>query len=244
LLRQKQPENKKGSGLTRVSLTALVRSSRFITVMIFLFTTLILWVVGRDVAFVREDIMMIELYQTYPFNLAKIFTDGWTGLYGSAFPWIDWSYRPLEMVIDWGLVNILGESGALQILFKSAIAGGCAVLVYILAMELTRKRPVALASAVCFVFSVPVIIESWWCRAGCFKYNTARGTLPADSGHTDADTHSSCLRLFVLSLRRQEKGIPQSGLDGLRAAVFPSLNLRQELPPTKNYLGRHGNDAL
>jgi len=130
--------------------------------MIFLFTTLILWVVGRDVAFVREDIMMIELYQTYPFNLAKIFTDGWTGLYGSAFPWIDWSYRPLEMVIDWGLVNILGESGALQILFKSAIAGGCAVLVYILAMELTRKRPVALASAVCFVFSVPVIIESWW----------------------------------------------------------------------------------
>jgi len=161
-VRRRQPANKEKSGLPKFSWLAFFRSSKFIVATIFLFTTLILWIAGRDVAFVREDIMMIELFKTYPFNLAKIFTDGWTGLYGNAFPWIDWSYRPLEMVIDWGLVNLFGDSESLQILLKSAITGVCAALVYLLALELTQKRFVAIASAVFFAFSVPVVIESWW----------------------------------------------------------------------------------
>jgi len=129
---------------------------------IFLAVTLVLGLVGKDLAFVREDIMMIDLFKTYPLNVARIFTDGWTGLYGNAFPWVDWAYRPIEMMIDWGLVNTFGANEALQIFFKSAIIGLCIMLVYLLVMELTQKPFTAILAAVLSAFSMPVILESWW----------------------------------------------------------------------------------
>jgi len=142
--------------------SSILSSPRLLAPIIFVATTLIIGIVGRDLAFVREDIMMIDLFKTYPFNLARIFTDGWNGLYGNNFPWIDWSYRPLEMVIDWGLVHLFNGSELLNFLFKSAIVGVGAMLIYLVVLELTQKRLVAIASAIFSAFSVPLIIESWW----------------------------------------------------------------------------------
>jgi hypothetical protein len=130
--------------------------------MILVTVALVLGLAGKDSAFVREDIMMLRLFQTYPMHLARIFTDGWAGLYGNDFPWIDWSYRPLEMMVDWTVINLFGESETLQILFKSAVIGLCAALIYLVALELTRKSLIAVASSLFSALSIPVIIEGWW----------------------------------------------------------------------------------
>jgi hypothetical protein len=142
--------------------SSLISRPGLLAPVIFVATTLILGLAGRGVAFVREDVMMIDLFRTYPFHLARVFTDGWVGLYGNNFPWIDWSYRPLEMMIDWTVINLFGESETLQIIFKSAIVGLSAMLIYLVVRQLAQKRVVAIASALFSAFSVPLIIESWW----------------------------------------------------------------------------------
>ncbi len=161
-MRLRKPHQVASSNSIGHFFSSVLSSPRLLAPIIFAATTLIIGIVGRDLAFVREDIMMIDLFKTYPLNLARIFTDGWNGLYGNNFPWIDWSYRPLEMVIDWGLVHLFNGSELLHFLFKSAIVGICAMLIYLVVLELTQKRFVAIASAIFSAFSVPLIIESWW----------------------------------------------------------------------------------
>jgi len=144
------------------SLCSLASNGKLVAPIIFVITTLILGIASRGLAFVREDVMMIKLFSTYPVNVARIFTDGWNGLYGNDFPWISWSYRPLEMLLDAGIIKLFQANEFLLFLFKSSIIGLCAVLIYFLVRELTQKPWVALASSVFCVFSVPMIIESWW----------------------------------------------------------------------------------
>ncbi len=133
-----------------------------IAALIFVVITLTLGFMGQGLAFVREDIMMLHLFTGYDLNVAKIFADGWPGLYGSAFPWLDWSYRPLEMLLDWMLVHSFGASEAVQIFFKSAVIGLLGGLIYLLMREITRRHFLAIASAFLVIFSVPMVIESWW----------------------------------------------------------------------------------
>lgn len=158
----KNPAPTSGSSLPGRSLYSLASNGKLVAPVIFVITTLILGIASRGLAFVREDVMMIKLFSTYPLNVARIFTDGWNGLYGSDFPWISWSYRPLEMLLDAGIIRLFQASEFPLFFFKASIIGLCAVLIYFLVRELTQKPWVAIASAVFSVFSIPVIIESWW----------------------------------------------------------------------------------
>jgi hypothetical protein len=147
----------------KANLASVASNPRVMAPIIFVATILILGLVGIGSAFVREDVMIINLFNSYgPGSFVDVFLDGWHGLFGGDFTWINWSYRPLEWIVDVIVLKLFGESEFLLILFKSAITALSAVLVYFLGLELTRKPWVAIASAMFFVFSIPVIIESWW----------------------------------------------------------------------------------
>ncbi len=63
------------------SLYSLASNGKLVAPIIFVITTLILGIASRGLAFVREDVMMIKLFSTYPLNVARIFTDVWNSIH-------------------------------------------------------------------------------------------------------------------------------------------------------------------
>jgi len=131
--------------------------------LVFAGVTLAVAIAGRDMAFVREDVMWLNILRDYsPIDYLSVLLRGIQSEFISDFPWVDWPYRPLEHLLIPAQLALFGGNAPVLIWLKSLALGANAVLIYLLAMALTGKRFIALASAFCVSLSIPLLIDSWW----------------------------------------------------------------------------------
>ena len=146
------------------TLIRLTAGSWSLPLLIFVGVTLAVAIAGRDMAFVREDVMWLNILRDYsPIDYLSVLLRGIQSEFISDFPWVDWPYRPLEHLLIPAQLALFGDNAPVLIWLKSLALGANAVLIYLLAMALTgNKRFVALASAFCVSLSIPLLIDSWW----------------------------------------------------------------------------------
>lgn len=131
--------------------------------LIFAGVTLAVAIAGKDMAFVREDVMWLNILRDYsPIDYLSVLLRGIQSEFIGDFPWVDWPYRPVEHLLIPAQLALFGGNAPVLIWLKSLVLGANAVLIYLLAMELTGKKFVALASAFCVSLSIPLLIDSWW----------------------------------------------------------------------------------
>ena len=132
-------------------------------VAIFVITSLTIGIAGMDSKHMREDVMWVNIIKEYsPLNWSSIFLHGIQSEFAKDYPWIDWPFRPLEHLFVPALLGIFGDNGPALIMFKSLFLGGSAVLIYLIALEVTKRKSIAVGSVFFFGLSTPTIIEIWW----------------------------------------------------------------------------------
>ncbi len=138
-------------------------SKRLLPLFIFVFVTLVIGILRLGIIYLPNDPGSIkhmeETLLSQPIGSWDLFNHHVVGVwYDDGNPARE--YRPLNSVICVGMF-LLRDYPSILIFTSSALLGIAAMLVYILAMEITQKRVIALCSAFLFTLTVPSIAMTW-----------------------------------------------------------------------------------